>query len=1474
MTLLVVSSLLVRHPFTQTVLAKLATSYLTNKLQTKVNIDRLEITSFKSVSMKNLLIHDQRNDTLLYTGKFSVNLKDYSVRNTKFNVATINLEDADIRLRRYKETDELNLMFIVDYLKKDTLDASRIFDTLDKPDKNLYLSLEGLTISNSTFIFEDQIKERKHKWIDFRDIETHINDLNLSNVIFENDTLMVDINQISLFDKSGFQLDSMNCQFTFSPNILQAQNLIIKTPVNDIDLDLTFLYDSFLDYNDFIENVYITSTIRPSIINLVDVGYFAPVMFQLDNQMKISGNIKGTVANFKAKDFKFAYGGTTQFRGNVQMNGLPDIRETYSHLSIKDFFTTIEDVKRLNLPIPDSHINLPEILTNLGRIKVNGNFTGFYNDFVSDGSFITDIGQVRTDILMVVNSEEDIEYQGKIAANDFNLGKLLNIQNYVNSLDLNAEVIGSGVTFDNMTLSMNGVIDSLEFYNNLYNEINIAAGLIDKKFEGSVNITDEHGNLDFNGIIDYSQNIPSYNFIASLDDAKLQKINLSNRDSSMSLSTNLNINLIGDQIDNMQGIIKIDSTEYTESGQTYVMNDFTLSITRDESRYALIRLYSDFIDADIEGNIYLRELPQQFYKIGNQYLDTLFSDRSIIDSTLNVQDFIFDIQLKNTDPITRLFLPELQIADETQLIGGFNSIIKNLFLDAYSSEIVYNKTVVKNLSLETYTHEDGFFVSTMAEKVLLTDSIYMDSLKMTFRARNDSVFYAIDWQNDNQRFEDYGDFEGYLSIFSPYKMKLKFNQGNLALNNKLWQIEESNLIQIDSTDLNFQKIGMSSYEQAVYIEGKITENLNDTLEIGFNNFDLITLQPLLRQIKIDADGQINGQIKIIDFYNSPSFLSDLTISDFYFNEEKLGEAKIKSTWDPNDEAFNVLGEIIYTGNIGKSKTLEILGTYYPNRSDNNFDIGLTLNNYKLNTLQPFLKSFSSRLEGMASGAARITGSKEKPQLLGEINLHRTQLKIDYTNVVYSLADKVYLDDNVIYFKDITVYDSLNNTAKATGYVYHDHLKDFRLDLEFDAKNLVGFHTTRAQNELFYGSAFATGRINLYGPLDNLNLDIIAKTEKGTDVKIPGSYGIEVTENDYIVFVNKDADTLEDKSDYAVNMNGISLFLDLEINNNADIQMFLPYSMGNIKGRGKGDIKMTIDPSGNFTMDGDYVINRGSFFLTLQSILNRNFEIRRGSKISWSGDPYNAKINLKAVYKVKTKLGQFGPEQDSATRVPVDCVIALSNRLLNPEIKFTIEFPDLKDDTRQFIYARLDTNDQAMMSQQMISLLILNSFTDPSGSSGTVGFNTFSLLTNQLNNWLSGISNDFDIGINYRPGDELTAQEVEVALSTQLFDDRVLVDGNVGMRDSDEAQKTNEIVGEVTVEVKITPDGRFRAKAFNKSNNDYLYKSYAPYTQGVGVFYTQEFNRLRDLFQKKNKKEKPKKEKDQEEQSMLDQYPLR
>ena len=64
---------------------------------------------------------------------------------------------------------------------------------------------------------------------------------------------------------------------------------------------------------------------------------------------------------------------------------------------------------------------------------------------------------------------------------------------------------------------------------------------------------------------------------------------------------------------------------------------------------------------------------------------------------------------------------------------------------------------------------------------------------------------------------------------------------------------------------------------------------------------------------------------------------------------------------------------------------------------------------------------------------------------------------------------------------------------------------------------------------------------------------------------------------------------------------------------------------------------------------------------------------------------------------------------------------------------------------------------------------------------------------------------------------------------------------------------------MNVEYKLTPDGKFRVKAFNKSNHDDLLKEISsPYSQGLGLSYRKEFNTFADLFKRKKKqKEKVK-----------------
>jgi hypothetical protein len=1449
LTLIVIILLLIKNPFIQTILARVATNYLETKLNTTIKIASLEINPLKRIILKNLLILDLQHDTLLYTGELKVGWRKLSLKNTKFEPKSIILTNADIRLIKLKNSNDFNYSFMLDYFSPK---AEVPIDTLQKDETSaMNLALDKVSISGCRFKYEDQNDTSTVEGINYSDIDLKIQNFHAGEVSILGDSIFADIHELSVQEKSGFKVDSLSGKLTFCPTLLQADNLLVKTINNTLNLDVRFTYDSLTSFNDFIHAVNIRANIRPTKLNLVDVGYFVPVLFEMDNEINLEGTISGTVDNFKARDFKFSFGDETVFHGNIQMNGLPDFFETFIHLSILNFKTTARDIARFNLPIETKRIQVPDLLNKLGIINTTGKFTGFYNDFVSNGNFSTALGYLNTDLQLKVNGNNDVEYKGNVETRDLNVGYLFDSESYLNSLTMRAAVRGHGFDFETMDVTVDGMVSSLDFFENIYNQIDITGSLSDKKFTGSVNINDELLRLNFNGIIDYSKSIPEYKFIASVDSAQLNKMNLFSKDSILYLSSRIDIDLSGNQIDNLQGIIKLDSTRYIENGKLYTMNDFTLSFTRDGTENALLRLFSDIADVSVEGKFKFVELPGNMILFLNQYLDTVFVDLPEPSNLVNAQDFTFDVEFKNSSPLTELFLPQLRIAQGTRITGGFNSKIHNLFFDLYSDNLTYSGIRVEDFDAELVVHNEDLELNTFANKIFVTDSTSIDSIHSSFSAGGDTLGFAINWNNQNWETSNYGNLVGNLVFQSAKKMDFKLKRGEIVVNDTVWEIKPSNSLRIDSTSLSFSNFGLYSSEQGLFLEGKASFNPKDTLIVEFEHFNLSNSDNFLEKSGINLDGFINGNFSITDIYKTPNYLSDLSISGLGFNGEVLGEAVLKSSWDPIEEAFEILAQIIYEGNIGKSKTMEVAGTFYPNREKNNYDISIILNNYKLKTLEPFVKDFSSKISGMATGELKFTGSTNKPVLTGNLSLMRTQLKIDYLNVTYFLADKIYFKEDLIYFDNIVVYDSLNNEAIASGKIKHDHFKDFYLDLNFNTSKLIGLNTSRTMNESFYGSAVASGTFRIAGPPENLTMDINVKSEKGTNIKIPASYGSDIADNDFIVYIDQDVgDTTISLHDYEVDLKGISLKLGLNITHDANIQLFLPYQMGNIQATGKGDLQMDISPSGNFSMDGQYSIDKGSFFLTLQNIINRDFAIKRGSNIEWTGDPYNAQIDLKAMYRVKTTLGEYGPPEDSATRVAVDCIIALSKSLFNPEIKFTIEFPDLKEDSKQYIYSQIDTTDQALMSQQMISLLLLNTFYFPSGTTGSVGFNTFSLVTNQLNNWLSGFSDNVDIGVNYRPGGQMSSDEVEVALSTRLFDDRVSIDGNVGYGGK---QSTSNLIGEMTVEVKITDDGRFRTKVFNKSNNDDLYKNYAPYTQGVGVFYTQDFNRFGDLFKRKKKK---------------------
>jgi hypothetical protein len=664
------------------------------------------------------------------------------------------------------------------------------------------------------------------------------------------------------------------------------------------------------------------------------------------------------------------------------------------------------------------------------------------------------------------------------------------------------------------------------------------------------------------------------------------------------------------------------------------------------------------------------------------------------------------------------------------------------------------------------------------------------------------------------------------------------------------------------------------------VEGKFPSITGDTLLLDFRNWKLSNLDILTQLLNFEVDGIVNGEIEVSMVNNNPALVSDLRINGLALNKELLGDAHLLNTWDNTNNSIFLKSHVVRQGESGRGEVLKVSGYYYPFRDEDAIDLHVSFNRFKLHAIEPFVEDFITEIEGIASGDFKFTGSLDKPVIIGELITKRTAMKINYLNTKYSFSNNVYFERDRINFDELVLYDSEGNSANIDGFLNHTYFKKSRFDVQIITNQFLFFNTTRKMNDLYYGRAIARGNINLSGSPRDIRLNMDVATQNGTDVSIPLDYSVETSDKDYIVFVEPEIDSSEfemfelektvtapdDKSSYDIKLR-------MEMTPRAKITIHLPSDMGRIESQGSGIIRMNTNSKGDFGLIGDYTVEGGLFHFSLANLVSKRFELIRGGTISWTGDPYDATVNIKGMYRVRTNLSSLGLVIDSTAdfknKTWVECYVILRNQLLNPDIEFDIQFPDLNPDLQRLVYSQLDTTNQAMVNEQMISLLVLGSFSYSNASNVNLGTAYYTVLANQLSSMLSKISEDFDIGVHYRPGDNVSQEEFEVALSTAFFDDRLLVEGQFGMTYDRNTNDASNLVGDVDVGYKITEDGRWILKVFNHSNVNswYNYSNFekvSPYTQGVGVAFRKEFTHINDLFKRTRPRKEKKKKKTETE----------
>ncbi len=1408
------------------------TNILEDNIGTKVHIGHINIDFFHAIDLEDVLISDLHQDTIIYVGALKVDIKEINFSKSHLTMSFIELKEANIKLQRHKEDDRWAYLIFLDNFKSKN----------KKPNgdqKSWVVDISEIKLSNCTFQNKNEHARRIPDQFDEDYIRLdHIDGL-IQDFKIDGDTSIMRIKELAAQEQCGFKFDALESLLTITPHEFNFNELKIQTPFSFITDQFELKFDSIEDFDDFLTKVKLEAHFDKSIISFDDLQYFASELRGMHQKITLSGTGKGPVDNLKFKNVTAQFGKSSYFKGNLAFKGLPDFYETFFDISTKDAVLNKEDLEYLLAQ------NLPDEILQLGRVNYQVKAIGFLRDFVLDGSFATAAGKISTDINFKFPQNAIESYSGKAFLNTFNLGKLTG-NSALKELEGTLTVNGSGLSIKTVNTKIDADLKSLSFNNYKYQNIIANGTIANKLFKGKALINDENVNLDFDGTIDYSKTESIFDFNAKISNAKLKILNL---DSSNSiLNAQVNLKLRGSSVANIYGVASIPNITYNRDDKKYELKNLELASKLIGGKRS-ISITSDALDASIDGDYNFNELPNVINNEGNLLFPNYFEQTA----KLAKEDFNFSLDLKKPEEFIALLNPKLTLKP-TKVEGYFNSELHTYAIHVNADKISYDKLVFDSVEIDA-ERKPGFALAIKCK----TKKIYSNQLLITTSSKIEAEgslnnliakIEGADQTNGNKITIESN------SNFLENEIAIQLNQSQGTFSNVDFDFTQSHPIFITKSGIQFNSFKIKSSLQEVVLDGKLSNNIEDQLKINIHDFELKTLNNLIKNMGVSLYGRLNGNFTVSNAFKNPYFATDsagITIRNFQVDKDTFGNIRINSAYSKTDK-------FIYASLSFWDCDLEHVkaeGKIFPDRKTNYLDFNVTLDNTPVRTLNFIFSGLASNLEGTLTGKAKLTGSFDDPEFEGKAMLKNGSFMVDYLKTTYRLEDEIIIHKGSFEIKDAKLYDENKRAANTDVKVTHSNFAKWEIDIKI--KNLSNFkilNTNSHDNDLFYGVGYATGDVTMSGDIDNIKMVMNLKSNKGTVINIPLSNPEYSSKSSYITFKQK---TQKDYKKYQAVLSGLVLEMNLEVNEDAYIKLIFDSQLGDIiEGTGNGLINMFISATGDFSIFGYYEIVNGKYVFTKYDIFNKPFMVKSGGRITWDGDPYAAKMNLEAVYLVTQANANSLLQTTSSSSsndvayIPVNCILFLKGLLFKPDITFNLEIPklqnfnnpQLENSVKTYIASWQQNPDE--LNRQVFSLLFFKRFFPLDNAATGIGINAGintsvgDLITSQLTNLLGQVFTNMPIGIDYNKTDTKPAGIWIFKLSKKFFNDRLVLEGNYIY---DQTQSSN-VTGNISAQVLIDPNGQLRFTIFSKRANNKFTDNQNVLTNGVGFYWRSEFNSFR------------------------------
>lgn len=1469
-------------PWAQEKLRSIGETELSNLLGTEVRIGSVDFSPFDRIVLGDVVIKDDFKRDALKVDEISLRFElGYFVNERKlaFDYATIDGMEAWL----YKPTAKgpLNIAGIIEHLKpKDKT----------KPPTRFELAISTVEIKNSRFRFDILDAPEKERGLDTRHIALSALELRAFIPKITNEGVAIDLLHLSAKERSGLEISDFTANISALPGNIALKNPVLTLPNSRLVLNLVEFAPEKLGE---LQQLGVTKPVdirieKGSYVTLKDFGWAVPVFHDVDRRFKLHVDASGILKDITLRHLSVEEDGGQMLNvyASAHVTGLP----YPDSIQVEDLDLGLRargnEIARLTAEMSRNLSNRAvSVINSLGDMNLSAQVSGSLKEINGKVDLLCSLGRLGFNGNASLSPKEKSgDMDALIDISNFDLGRMLDDRR-LGRVTLAADIAGN---LRGGRIAADGKIDiaSVEYQGNAFKDIYLEGVYNpDRSFAGTVEMDNQFGRIELETSGSANPLDPQIRLISSISRLDVSSLGLKGKFDGYKACADINADLSGSLKDWVNGTLSIRDLklEAPDAGKPSLhINKINLDADNFGSP-STIEIESDFINGRIEGDICLSTLPKDILSAVGSVLPVFGPTHDVHKfSSCDEKEnrFVYNFSIDKAEELSNFFKLPVQIIYPVSIDGSMNMEKGKMMFTLDAPYLMNGEKIIENTAVQAELNYDdapsGMLYATTqmptkkGEMVLVT----------TLTAAQNRVDTRVDWMLEREKpINGILSFSTLLGKNSDGKLTadVDFNPCDITFGTDRWHISPSR-ISIAPGDITVGDFAMTAGRQRIAIDGRVSTDSTSTLDLDLRDVNMIAIFETLDIDKALIGGRATGRFNARGLLSRTPVITcpDLHVDSISYNYCVLGNAEVRADWD--NEAQAVMLDADVTG-FDKNHS-HIYGSITPAKEE--LDINFDANRVPVGFLKPFMEAFAEDVSGHASGHAHLFGTFKYIDLEGDIYADNFGLKVGFTNTWFYCTDSVKITPGQILINNATVRDVNGNTARLNGRVDHKFFKEPSFDFKVtDAQNFLSYDVNSKLSPDWYGRIYGNGSAFISGKPGVVNINVNMSTAPNSTFTFVLSDREDADEYTFITFRDRNEHVITDSITEVDHVPAIvreyqrrALMknADVPTDYNMDIQIDItpeaniivvmdPVGGDEIKSNGKGSLRMTYNSSGNdLRMYGGYTIERGSYNFTLQDIIVKDFKIRSGSSINFSGDPYSAKLDIEAAYSVNANLSDldesFLQDKDlNRTNVPVNALLKVTGDMRQPDIAFDLEFPTLTSDTYRKVRSIVSTDE--MMNRQIVYLLALGRFYTPDYMSATKGNELFSMasstISSRLSSMLGKLSENWTIAPNLRSDKgDFSDVEFDLALSSSLLNNRLRMNGNFGYRDK--SLNTNQFIGDFDIEYLLNRTGTWRLKAYNRFNDQNYYLRTAQTTQGVGIMFRRDFDRMFGFLHRKKKED--------------------